>query len=71
MQNNLDMIGNFYTSQDVFKFVMESINDSTANIRFLNSGITNKFQLRQLKVEKFIVKLQKVDRKRFSIRYRI
>ena len=64
MQNNLDMIGNFYTSSDGFKFVVESINDSTANIRFLNSGITKQVSITTIKSGKVSVKLQKVDKKK-------
>jgi ATP-binding cassette subfamily B protein len=43
------MIGTFYTSSDGFKFVVESINDSTANIRFINSGIKKQVSIATIK----------------------
>ena len=64
MQNNLDMIGNFYTSQDGFKFVVESINDSTANIRFLNSGTTKQVSITTIKSGKVSSKITKSGQKK-------
>ena len=64
MQNNLDMIGNFYTSSDGFKFVVESINDSTANIRFLNSGITKQVSITTIKSGKVSSKITKSGQKK-------
>ena len=64
MQNNLDMIGTFYTSQDGFKFVVESINDSTANIRFLNSGTTKQASITTIKSGKVSSKITKSVQKK-------
>ena len=64
MQNNLDMIGNFYTSSDGFKFVVESINDSTANIRFINSGITKQVSITTIKSGKVSSKITKSGQKK-------
>ena len=64
MQNNLDMIGNFYTSQDGFKFVVESINDSTANIRFLNSGTAKQVSITTIKSGKVSSKITKSGQKK-------
>ena len=64
MSTNLDLIGTFHTSKDNFKFVVESIEDSTANIRFLHNGICKTVSVPQIKNKAVTSKITKATTKK-------
>ena len=64
MSTNLDLIGTFHTSKDNFKFVVESIDDSTASIRFLHNNTCKTVSIPQIKNKAVTSKITKATTKK-------